>query len=188
MGTDCSRFSLPRAVLLLALLWLDGCGGPPSATSLRRHAARVYSFEVPAACETVYLRIARRAQERYRYTNLATYQPGVTARLAPDGQSAAVTFFEAGGVNLRYILTADLRALDSARTQVRIYVASRNSAPEAILWRHWANIPLEDAPEQSAPTPEGKDPKDVNEPKAGSQNPSSQGLPHEHTRLPTADV
>jgi hypothetical protein len=66
----------------------------------------------------------------------------VTAQLAPDRQSAAVTFFEAGGVNLRYILTADLRVLDSARTRVRIYVASRTSAPEAILWRHWANTPL----------------------------------------------
>jgi hypothetical protein len=131
------------AAILSMLLWLGGCGGPPSVTSLRRHAARVYPFEVPAACETVYLRIARRAQERYRYTNLATYQPGVTVQLSPDGQSAAVTFFEAGGLNLRYILTADLRALDPARTRVRIYVASRTSAPEAVLWRHWANIPLD---------------------------------------------
>jgi hypothetical protein len=67
----------------------------------------------------------------------------VGAQLAPDGQSAAVTFFEAGGLNLRYILTADLQALDPARTRVRIYGASRRSAPEALLWRHWANNPLD---------------------------------------------
>lgn len=132
------------AAILPILLWLGGCSGLPSVTNLRRHAAYVYSFEVPAACETVYVRIARRAQERHRYTNLATYQPGVTAQLAPDRQSAAVTFFEAGGLNLRYILTADLRALDPARTQVRVYCASRRSAPEALLWRHWANAPLDD--------------------------------------------
>jgi hypothetical protein len=132
------------AAILLLLLWLGGCAGPTSVMSLRRHAACVYSFEVPAACEIVYLRLARRAQERYRYTNLATYQPGVTAQLAPDDQSAAVTFFEAGGLSLRYILTADLRALDSARTQVRVYVAGRGSAPEALLWRHWATQALDD--------------------------------------------
>ncbi len=143
MGTDCSRFSLPGAALLLALLWLGGCSGPPSVANLRRHAACAYSFEVPDACETVYLRIARRAQERYRYTNLATYQPGVSAQLAPDHQSAAVTFFEAGGLNLRYILTADLHAVDPARTEVEIYCASRTSAPEALLWRQWANTPLD---------------------------------------------
>ncbi|MCL5281255.1 MAG: hypothetical protein M1376_15250 [Planctomycetes bacterium] len=127
----------------MALLGLGGCSGPPSIANLRRHAACAYSFEVPEACETVYLRIARRAQERYRYTNLATYQPGVAVQLAPDHESAAVTFFEAGGLNLRYILTADLRALDPARTEVKIYCASRNSAPEAILWRHWAGTPLD---------------------------------------------
>ncbi len=143
-STTPARFSLGWATAILSmLLWLGGCGGPPSVMSLRRHAAYVYSFEVPAACETVYLRIARRAQERYRYTRLATYQPGAAAQLTPDGQSAAVTFFEAGGLNLRYVLTADLRALDPARTQIRIYTASRRSAPEAILWRHWANIPLD---------------------------------------------
>ncbi len=168
MGTDFSRFSLPVAGVLLAFLWLGGCGGPPSVTSLRRQAARVYSFEVPASCETVYQRVARRAQERYRYTNLATYQPGVTAQLAADRQSAAVTFFEAGGVNLRYVLTADLRALDPARTQIRIYVASRASAPEALLWQHWANIPLESSPAPSAPPAQDDGPRDVNDLKSGS--------------------
>jgi hypothetical protein len=139
-----ARLALGWTAAILSMLpWLSGCGGPPSVTGLRRHAACVYSFEVPAACETVYLRIARRTQERYRYTNRATYQPGVTAQLAPDGQSAAVTFFEAGGLSLRYILTADLQALHPARTRVRVYCASRRSAPEGLLWRHWANTPLD---------------------------------------------
>ncbi len=141
------------AAILPALLWLGGCGGPASVASLRQHPAYVYSFEVPAACETVYLRIARRAQERYRYTNLATYQPGVATQLAPDHQSAAVTFFEAGGLNLRYILTADIHTVDPDRTQVRIYCASRTSAPEAILWRHWANTPLDNGRDQSKESP-----------------------------------
>jgi hypothetical protein len=88
-STTSARCSLGWVTALLSmLLWLVGCGEPPSVASLRRHAACVYSFEVPAACETVYQRLARRAQERYRHTNLATYQPGVTATLASDGQAA----------------------------------------------------------------------------------------------------
>jgi hypothetical protein len=167
-GTTSARCSLGWATALLSmLLWLVGCGAPPSVTSLRRHAACVYSFEVPAACETVYQRIARRAQERYRHTNLATYQPGVTATLAPDGQAATVTFFNAGGLGLRYVLTADLHALDPARTEVQIYAASRTSAPEVILWQHWANIPLDNSPAQPSPPPEENGPKDANDLKAG---------------------
>jgi hypothetical protein len=150
MSPTSTCFSWPRAALLLALLGLGGCGGPSSIVNLRRHAARVYSFEIPAGCESVYQRIARRAQERYRYTNRATYQPGVIARSAPDGQSAGVTFFDAGGLNLRYVLTADLHALDPARTGVRIYAASRTSAPEALLWQYWANTPLDDSSETPA--------------------------------------
>ena len=149
--------------ILPMLLWLDGCSGPPSVTSLRRNAARVYAFEVPAACETVYQRIARRAQERYRYTNRATYQPGVTIRLAPDRRSAAVTFFDAGGINLRYVLTADLHALDPDRTEVKIYLASRTSAPEAILWQHWAKTPLDSSADPSAPPAPENGPQDPND-------------------------
>jgi len=163
MGTSSSRFSLPMAGVLLALVWLGGCGGTPSVTSLRRNAALAYSFEVPAACETVYQRIARRARERYRYTNRATYQPGVIAQFVPDHQSASVTFFDAGGIGLRYVQTADLHALDSARTQVRIYVASRTSAPEAILWQHWANTPLDESLRRSRPPSKENDLKDVND-------------------------
>jgi len=164
-STASARLALGWAAALLSLLLgLGGCGGPASVTSLRRQAACVYSSEVPAACEMVYQRIARRAQARYRYTNRATYQPGVTARLAADRQSAGVTFFDAGGLNLRYVLTADLRALDPDRTEVRIYAASRTAAPEAILWQHWAATPLDSSPEPSAPPSQEDAPQDVNDP------------------------
>jgi hypothetical protein len=128
---------------LLCLLCLCGCGGPTSLTSLRQNPHSVLSFETPAACETVYLRITRRAHEHYRHITLATYQPGVGARLAPDAQSATVTLFDAGGIGLRYVLTADLRALDPARTEVSIYSATGSSAREAVLWAQWANMPLD---------------------------------------------
>jgi hypothetical protein len=156
-STTRAYFSLRRATAILSLvLWLGGCGGPASVTNLRRHPACVYSCEVPAACATVYERIAWRAQTRYRYSNRPTYQPGVIARLAPEGQSASVTFFDGGGLNLRYLLTADLHALDPARTGVKIYAASRTSAPEAILWLHWAATPLDDSP--PPPAPENQEP------------------------------
>ncbi len=146
-GTISTRLSRAwTRVLLSVLLWLSGCGGPTSVTSLRQHPQRVYSFEVPADCPTIYLRVARRAQERYRHTNLVTYQPGVTTRLAPDGQSATVTFFNAGSFGLEYLLTADLRALDPARTEVTAYCANRRAAQEALLWQQWAHTPLEAAP------------------------------------------
>jgi hypothetical protein len=146
-STTSTRTWLGWATALLSvLLWLGGCGGPTSITSLRQHPQRVYSFEVPADCPTVYLRIARRAQERYRFTSVATYQPGVTATLAPDGQTATVTFFNAGGFGLEYLLTADLRTLDPTRTEVTAYCANRSAAQEALLWQQWANTPLDAAP------------------------------------------
>jgi hypothetical protein len=136
-------------VILPALLWLGGCGGPTSLTDLRQHPHQVYSFEVPADCGTVYLRIARRAQEQYRVITLATYQPAVSAKLASDGQSATITLVNAGGIGLRYVLTADLHALDSSRTAVNLYCANRSAAQEAALWQQWANTPLEAGKEQS---------------------------------------
>jgi hypothetical protein len=136
-------------VILPALLWLGGCGGPTSLTDLRQHPHQVYSFEVPADCGTVYLRIARRAQEQYRVITLATYQPAVSAKLASDGQSATITLVNAGGIGLRYVLTADLHALDSSRTAVNLYCANRSAAQEAALWEQWANTPLEAGKEQS---------------------------------------
>ena len=152
MRTAFSRFSIQLApAVLAALLWLGGCGGPTSVTSLRENPHRMYSFEAPADCETVFLRIARRAQERYRHTNLATYQPGVSAKLFPDGQSATVTLLNAGGIGLRYVLTADLHALDPSRTEVNVYCADRSSTHEAALWEQWANTPLGDGKEQTPP-------------------------------------
>ena len=146
LSTTFSRSSIrrttPALAALLCLMYLCGCGGPTTLTSLRQNPHSVLSFEAPAACETVYLRITRRAQEHYRYINLATYQPGVSAKLAPDAQSATVTLLDAGGIGLRYVLTADLRALDPARTEVSIYSATRSSAKEAVLWSQWANTPL----------------------------------------------
>lgn len=127
----------------LCLLCLCGCGGPTSLASLRDNPHSVISFAAPAACETVYLRITRRAQERYRHITLATYQPGVSAKLAPDGQSATLTLLDAGGIGLRYVLAADLRALDPSRTEVNIYSATRSSVKEAVLWEQWANTPLD---------------------------------------------
>jgi len=147
LSTTISRSSIRWTALalpaLLCLLCLCGCGGPMSLTRLHQNPHSVISFEAPAACETVYLRIARRAQEHYRYTNLATYQPGVSAKLAPDAQFATVTLFDAGGIGLRYVLAADLRALDPSRTEVNIYGATRSSAKEATLWAQWANTPLD---------------------------------------------
>jgi hypothetical protein len=139
------------ATLLAALLGLTGCGGPKSVARLRAHPHRVWSFEVPADCATVYLRIAGRAQERYQHMGPANFQPGVTARLAPDGQAAAVTLFDAGGLGLQYVLTADLHALDSARTAVEAYCADRAAAQEALLWQQWANTPLEN-PQEPPPS------------------------------------
>ncbi len=174
-STASAAFSLGWATVFLSLLlWLGGCSGPTSVTSLRRHPAYVYSAEVPAACETVYERIARRARERYRYTNRATYQPGVTARIAPDGQSATVTFFDAGGLNLRYLLTADLHALDPDRTEVKVYAAGCSTALEALLWQHWAAAPLDSTADPSAPPAKESDLNDV---KAGSGDPSPRGRP-----------
>ncbi|MBM4028222.1 MAG: hypothetical protein FJ280_22940 [Planctomycetes bacterium] len=142
---------LGSAALVAALLWLGGCGGPTSVRSLRQSPHRTYTFEVPADAETVYVRIARRAQEKYRFTNRLTYQPGVTTRLAPDAESATVTFWNAGGRGLRYLLTADLHALDPARTEVSLYAASRPAAQEALLWHEWAHTPLEGDPEPPPP-------------------------------------
>jgi hypothetical protein len=177
MSTISSEFSIRgAATVLLALPWLCGCG-PTSVTSLRESPHRVYSFVAAADYETVYLRIARRAQERYRYTNLATYQPGVSAKLFPDRQSATVTLLNAGGIGMRYVLTADLHALDPSRTEVTLYCATRSSTKEAALWQQWANTPLDAGQDQSSPQIEEKDPKDVNDLKAHSPSPASRAMP-----------
>jgi hypothetical protein len=146
MNATFLRSSIFRpAVLLPVLLCLHGCGRPTSVGDLRTNPHDVQTFTVPADCETVYQRLARRARERYRFTNLATYQPGVSAKLTPDAQSATVTFFDAGGVGLRYVLTADLHATGDG-TEVCLYNASSSSVGEALLWRQWAQIPLDTGP------------------------------------------
>ncbi|MCU0917499.1 MAG: hypothetical protein MUC88_23475 [Planctomycetes bacterium] len=162
MSTRSSRFRLPAAgTILLTLPWLAGCGHS-SITSLRQTPQRVLAFEVPADCATVYTRLATRAHQRYSYTPVVTYQPAVSARLAPARDSAVVTVWNAGGLSLQCMLNADLRALDPARTEVHIACAKAAYQKEAILWRHWANTPLDPAsgaPNEAPPRPEDGGPK-----------------------------
>jgi hypothetical protein len=152
MSMMSGRFSLRwLAVVLMALSWLGGCGGPTSLTVLRQSPHRVFSFEVPADCGTVWSRIARRAREQYLVIRLATYQPAVSAQLAPDAQSATVTLVNAGGIGLRYALTADLFTLDPGRTGVNLYCANASAVKEAALWEQWAKTPFDEAREPSSP-------------------------------------
>jgi hypothetical protein len=127
---------------LLALVWLGGCG-PQNVTDLRKKPHSVYSFEAPADCEAAYDRIVRRARQRYRFIPMAPHQPGVCSRLQPSQQSATITLWDSGRVGIRYILTADLKQIDSSRTQVDIYCATKADLREARLWEQWANTPLE---------------------------------------------
>jgi hypothetical protein len=102
------RWRTRAAAVLLVLVWLGGCG-PQNVADLRKKPHSVHSFEAPADCGTVYDRIARRARERYRFIPTAPHQPGVSAKLAPSGQSATITLWDGGRIGIRYILTADLR-------------------------------------------------------------------------------
>jgi hypothetical protein len=129
------------AAVLLTLVWLGGCG-PQSAANLRKKPHSLYSFEAPADCETVYDRIVRRARDRYRVMPMAAHQPGISAKLAPSRDSATITFWDSGRIGIRYILTADLRQIDPARTQIDIHYAARADLQEAKLWGLWANTPL----------------------------------------------
>jgi len=139
-----SRWCMPgRAVALLTLLWLCGCG-PGSVASLRERPHRVYSFEAPAGYEMVYERIVRRARERYRPISPLPHQPGVSTSLFPSTQFATVTLWDSGGIGMRYLLTADIRQIGPARTQVDIYSASSRDGKEARLWQQWAITPLGD--------------------------------------------
>jgi hypothetical protein len=137
---------LPRsrvpAVILLALIWLGGCG-PQSVANLRKKPYSVYSFEAPVGCEATYDRIVRRARDRYAVLPMAPHQPGFSANLAPSRESAMITLWDSGGIGIRYILSADLRQIDPSRTQVDVYCASRADLKEAMLWEQWANTPLE---------------------------------------------
>ena len=129
------------ATVLLALVWLGGCG-PQSVTNLRKRPHSAYSFEAPAGCEAVYDRVARRARERYRAIPTSRHQPGVSANLASSRLSATITLWDSGGIGIRYILTADLRQIDPSKTQVDVYCATKADLKEAMLWTQWANTPL----------------------------------------------
>jgi ABC-type molybdate transport system ATPase subunit len=131
------------AAALLALVWLGGCG-PQNVTDLRNKSHHVYSFEAPVTCEAAYDRIVRRTRQRYRIVPMAAHQLGISSRLQPSGQSATITLWDSGRIGIRYILTADLKQIDSSRTQVDVHYATKADLLEARLWEQWTNTPLED--------------------------------------------
>ncbi len=140
-GMESFQSRARAAAALLVLAWLGGCG-PQTVTDLRERPHSVYSFEAPADCGTVYDRIVRRARDRYRFDPRAPHQPGISSKLAPSAQSAAITLWDGGRIGIRYILSADLRQVDLSRTQVDVYCAAKADIKEARLWEQWANTPL----------------------------------------------
>jgi hypothetical protein len=132
---------VPATAALLILVWMAGCA-PQSVADLRNRSHSVLSFEVPVDCGAAYDRIVRRARERYRIIPGAPHQPGISTELASSGQSAVITLWDAGRIKMRYILTADLRQVDSSRTRVDIHCATKADVKEARLWEQWANTPL----------------------------------------------
>lgn len=141
-GTRMASLRLTVAAGLAAMLWLGGCG-PQSVNNLRTSSRHVYTFETPINCEVAYDRIVRRASLRYRPVPGAAHQGGLSAKLADSRESATITFWDSGRIGIRYILTGDLRQIDSARTQVDVYCAAKRDVKEAQLWEQWANMPLE---------------------------------------------
>ena len=123
---------------VLAVAWLGGCG-PHDVADLRENPHGVYSFEAPADCNTVYMRIVGRTRQRYVIAGPRAHQPGITAKLQPSGESATISLWDGGRIGFRYILIADLRQIEPSRTAVDIYCASRADRKEAILWGQWAN-------------------------------------------------
>jgi len=136
------RIQVTIAVLLVAL-GVCGCGQQTLA-DLRNHPNNVLAFEIPADAQTTYWRIVIRARERYRILPGARRQGGVSANLEPSGQAAHVTLWDSGGMGIRYVLAAEIRQVEPARTQVEIYCATRRVREEAGLWEAWAATPLED--------------------------------------------
>jgi hypothetical protein len=128
--------------VVAALVWLGGCGGPHTAVDLRKNPHSVYSFEAPADCNTVYMRIVGRTRQRYVIFGAGAHQPGISAKLQPSGESATISLWDAGRIGFRYILSADLKQIEPDRTAVDIYCASRADHKEALLWEAWANTPL----------------------------------------------
>jgi len=136
------RVSVTIAATAVAL-GLCGCAQQTLA-GLRNHPNSVLAFEVPADCQTTYRRIVTQARERYRFLPGVRPQPGISAALESSGQAAHLTLWDSGGLALKYVLAADLRPLEPARTQVEIYCATRPARKEAELWQQWAATPLED--------------------------------------------
>jgi hypothetical protein len=130
------------AAALLVLVWITGCG-TQSIASLRSRPNCIHSFEVPVDCGATYDRIVRRARERYRIVPMAPHQPGISAELVASGLSGTIALWDAGRIEMKYMLSADLRQIDASRTQVDIYCATRADRKEARLWEQWANTPLE---------------------------------------------
>jgi hypothetical protein len=138
-----SGFRVPAMMAaLLASWWLSGCA-PSSVADLREKPHSKYSFEVPADYATVYERIVLRARQRYVFTGAATLQPGVSAGLFSESQSATVTLWNSGGIGIRYLVRAEIHAVSPARTRVELYAARNSDGPEALLWAGWADTPLD---------------------------------------------
>jgi len=136
------RIQLTVAAVLIAL-GLCGCA-PQTLADLRNHPNNVLTFEVPTDAQTAYWRIVIRARERYRIPPMARHQPGISADLDPSGQAAHITLWDSGGIGIRYVLAAQLRQLEPARTLVEIACATRPVREEADLWEAWSATPLED--------------------------------------------
>jgi hypothetical protein len=131
------------AAVLSAMVWLSGCGGPHTAAELRNRPACIYSFDAPADCKTVYMRIVGRTRQRYVMLGTMPHQPGISATLQPDGESASISLWDGGRIGFRYILSAQLRQTEPERTAVEVYCTSRADRKEALLWEAWANTPFE---------------------------------------------
>jgi hypothetical protein len=130
------------AAALPASLWLGGCA-PASVADLREKARGTYSFEVPANYAAVYDRIVQRTRQRYVFTARPTLQPGVSADISAESQSATITLWDSGGIGIRYLVRAEIRAIDPTRTRMDLYAARKADNREALLWAAWADTPLE---------------------------------------------
>jgi len=138
-----SKDCVPRIIAFaMATGWLGGCG-PGSVADFRTPSHIACSLEVDADYTTVYDRIVLRARWQYAQVRTATYQPGISADIFPDDQSATVTLWDSGGIGLRYRVSARIRAIDPTHTKVDLFAAGKNDRREARLWAAWAGMPLE---------------------------------------------
>ena len=130
---------------MLAVLWLGGCrSGSGNVAKLRDTSNKVYSFEVPADRATVHERIVQRARRRYAYTGVPTRQRGVSVDHSPESRFSVITLWDSGGIGIRYLLSADIRAINPTRTRVDLYAIGKRNQQEARLWAAWADTSIED--------------------------------------------